>query len=92
MDSAKVELALSGLDRHKATIDIPNYLIKTVSNLLSTTLTNLFNESIELGIVPDIFKISKVTPVFTTGAVTDPSNYRPVSVLSPFAKILERLV
>ena len=92
MDSAQVELALSGLDRHKATIDIPNYLIKIASNLLSTPLTNVFNESIESGIVPDIFKISKVTPVFKTGAVTDPGNYRPIAVLSPFAKILERLV
>ena len=64
VDSAQVELALSGLDRHKATIDIPNYLIKIASNLLSTPLTSLFNESIESGIVPDIFKISKVTPVF----------------------------
>ena len=72
VDSAQVvELALSGLDRHKATIDIPNYLIK---------------------IAPDIFKISKVTPVFKTGTVTDPGNYRPIAVLSPFAKILERLV
>ena len=92
VDSAQVELALSGLDRHKATIDIPNYLIKIASNLLSTPLTSLFNESIESGIVPDIFKISKVTPVFKTGAVTDPGNYRPIAVLSPFAKILERLV
>ena len=41
MDSAQFdELALSGLDRHKATIDIPNYLIKIASNLLSTPLTN----------------------------------------------------
>ena len=90
--SVQVELALSGLDRHKAIIDIPNYLTKIASNLLSTPLTNLFNESIESGIVPDVFKISKVTPVFKTGAMTDPGNYRPISVLSPFAKILERLV
>ena len=44
------------------------------------------------GIVPDIFKISKVTLVFKTNAATDPGNYRPIAVLSPFAKILERLV
>lgn len=74
MDSAKVELALSALDRHKTTIDIPNYLIKTSSNLLSTPFTNLFNESIESRIVPDIFTISKVTQVFKTGVVKDPGN------------------
>ena len=92
VDSAQVELALSGLDSHKATIDIPNYLIKIACNLLSTPFTNLVNESIESGIVPHIFKISKVTPVFKTGAVTDPGNYHPNAVLPPFAKILERLV
>ena len=43
-------------------------------------------------IVPDISKISKVTPVFKTDAATDPGNYRPIAGLSPFAKILERLV
>ena len=43
----QVELALSSLDRHKATIDIPNYSIKIASNLLSTPLTSLFIESID---------------------------------------------
>ena len=37
--------------------------------------------------------ICKVTPVLKAGAVTDPGNYRPIAVLSPFAKqILERLL
>ena len=85
VDSAQVELALSGLDRHKATI-------KIACNLLSTPFTNLVNESIESGIVPHIFQISKVTPVFKTGAVTDPGNYHPTAVPPLFAKILERLV
>ena len=44
-------------------------------------------ESIESGIVPDVFKIFKVNSVFKTGAMTDPGNYRPIAVLSPFAKI-----
>ena len=76
----QVELTLSGLDRYKATIDISNYLIKIASNLLCTPLTNLFNESIESGIVPDVFKISKATPVFKTGATTNPGNYRPIAM------------
>ena len=92
MDPAQVELAQSGLDRHRATIDMSHYLIKIASNLLSTPLTNLFNEPIESGIVPDIFKILKVTPVFKAGAATDPGNYRLIAVLSSFAKILERVV
>ena len=37
-----------------------------------------------------IFSSSQRLP--QSGAVTDPGNYRPIAVLSPFAKILERLV
>ena len=52
----------------------------------------MFNNSIESKIVPDTLMISKVTPVFRAGVLTDPGNYHPIVVLSPFAKILERLV
>lgn len=87
-------MVLSVLDRHKATKDIPNCLIKIASNPLSFPAHTCLNyNSIELGVVPDVFKISKVTPaVFKAGVVTGSDNYRPIAVLSPFAKILERLV
>jgi hypothetical protein len=29
-----------------------------------------------------------VTPIYKNGAITDPFNYRPISTLSPFAKVL----
>lgn len=52
-----------------------------------------FNKSISTGIVPDVFKVSKVTPVFKNGATTDrdPGNYRPIATLSPFSQALERV-
>ena len=36
--------------------------------------------------------MSKVTPVFKRGALSDPSNYRPIATLSPFTKALERVI
>ena len=39
---------------------------------------------------PDLLKLADVTPVFKKGCKTDKENYRPISVLKPFAKILER--
>ena len=45
-----------------------------------------------MGKVPELFKTSKVTPIFKSGAVTELGNYRPITVISPFGKVLERLV
>ena len=44
------------------------------------------------GIVPDVLKVSKVTPVDKGGEVTDPSNFRPISTLSALMQIFEKLV
>ena len=42
--------------------------------------------------MPDVFKVSKVTPIFKSGTLSDPSNYRPIATLSPFSKALERVI
>ena len=44
------------------------------------------------GEVPEIFKISKVTPIFKSSCLSELGNYRPIAVISPFSKVLERLV
>ena len=44
------------------------------------------------GIFPDQLKIAKVTPIFKQGEGYLVSNYRPISVLSCFSKILERVM
>ena len=59
---------------------------------LSVPFTQIYNESIATGIVPDSFKVSRITPIFKSGTETDPGNYRPIAILSPFSKILERII
>ena len=82
----------AGLKENKACLDVPNKLIKLASGPLSVPFTKIYNESIAIGVVPEIFKISRVTPIFKSGTVTELGNYRPIAVISPFSKILERLV
>ena len=51
-----------------------------------------FNESITLGIFPNKLTHAKVIPIHKKGSPTDPSNYRPISLLSVFSKIFEKLM
>ena len=41
---------------------------------------------------PDELKTAKVSPIFKAGETIDVSNYRPISVLPCFSKILERIM
>ena len=66
--------------------------IKLASKHISECLTSIFNQSLQQGVVPDILKISKVTPIDKGGETTDPANYRPISTLSTFTQIFEQCI
>ena len=59
---------------------------------LVAPLTFIYNLSITDGCVPNSLKYAYVTPVFKSGDQGLMNNYRPISVLPVFSKILERLV
>ena len=82
----------SNLNERKASLDIRNKLIKLASHELSKPFSYIYNQSIVQGIVRNVLKVSKVTPIFKSEDATDPANYRPIAVLSPFSKILEKIV
>ena len=52
----------------------------------------IFNVSLQTGIVPDDLKVAKVVPIYKKDNPEIFSNYRPVSLLPCFSKILERIV
>ena len=59
---------------------------------LNEPLLYVFNSSLEHGVFPDSLKIAMVTPLFKSGDPANISNYRPISVLPCFSKILERIM
>ena len=72
--------------------DIPNKLIKIASKPLSITFTYIDIQSIANYVAPNAFKISGVTPIQKSSeTATDIGNYRPVTALSSFSKVLQRL-
>ena len=59
---------------------------------LCDPLLHIFNLSSSSGIFSDSLKIGKVTPIYKAGDSSDLSNYRPISVLPCFSKIIERVI
>ena len=55
-------------------------------------LTYIINLSLAEGVVPTEMKIANVTPIYKSGDHSSLTNYRPVSVLPVFSKILERIM
>ena len=72
--------------------DIPVRLVKNGAEALVRPLTLLMNRTINEGSLPADWKHAIVTPVHKAGSKSDPSNFRPISVLPIFSKILERAV
>ena len=70
---------------------VPVKLLKLLKPYIYKPLAIIFNEFITLGIFPDKLKCAKVIPIHRKGSPTDPSNYRPISLLSIYSKILEKL-
>jgi hypothetical protein len=55
-------------------------------------IATIFNCSISSSTLPDKFKIASVIPVHKQGSQLIPNNYQPISLLSIFNGLLERLV
>ena len=52
----------------------------------------IINTSFKTGKFPDVLKIVKVIPIHKGGSTEDVNNFRPISLLSVFDKIMEKLV
>lgn len=66
--------------------------LKQLIPYVTKPISYLCNMSFEQGIFPDICKKAIVCPIYKTGDKSDPTNYRPISLLSTISKIIEKLV
>jgi len=67
-------------------------LVKFVRVELSTPLAHIFNRSLEVGVFPTGLKCSRTVPVYKSGPKNICDNYRPISLVPTFSKILEKIV
>lgn len=71
---------------------IGNSLVKKCTDSIVTPLVHIFNLSLAVGIFPQCWKTAVVTPIYKSGNKSSPTNYRPISLLTTFSKLLEKLV
>ena len=72
--------------------DIPSIILKWSIHLLAPYITKIYNRLVLEGIYPSTLKIAKVTPLFKKGDMSNADNYRPISVLTQFNKLFEKLI
>jgi len=72
--------------------EVPLKILKINSPYIILPLIYLCNKSITSGIFPMRLKFSQVVPVYKKGDKHELSNYRPISLLTSFSKIFEKVI
>ena len=73
-------------------LDIRVSLLEHVKQEIVNGLVIIFNKSFKEGRFPEMLKIAKIIPIFKGENPTDPNNYRPISLLSIFDKLLKKVM
>ena len=72
--------------------EFPPFVGKSCVDAFIEPLTHLINLSLRSGVFPSELKLAKVVPIFKAGDTSAINNYRPISVLSFFSKVFEKIV
>ena len=72
--------------------DIDSNVIIKVYDETSYPLLMIFHSSFNEGIFSEQLKVAKVFAIFKVGSTEEEENYRPISVLPIFSRVLERIM
>ena len=71
--------------------DLSPQSLKCNADLIKHQLAYICNLSFSQGVFPKLLKNALVAPIHKGGFRDDPSNYRPILILTIFSKLLEKL-
>ena len=71
--------------------ELDNYCVKISADIIAKPLHHIINLSIIQNKFPTSWKLAKVVPLHKKGCTLERKNYRPVAILSPLGKILEKI-
>ena len=89
-----INIILNSMSANKATglDDLSPRFVKDGARVIAPMITHIVNMSIRQGIIPDDLKRARVIPIHKKGRRTDPSMYRPISILSTISKVIEKVI
>ena len=89
----KVRKLLSKLKntRSSAADGLDNYCVKVSADIIAGPLHHIISLSIMQNKFPTSWKFAKVVPLHKKDSVLERKNYRPVAILSPLGKIVEKI-
>ena len=86
------EIMNTPLNKAHGLYSFPTRILRSARHILSHPLSALINMSVEQGIYPSKLKLAKVIPIYKRNDESDQSNYRPISLLSVFNRIFEKMM
>jgi hypothetical protein len=72
--------------------EITSKILKACASLISQSLSHIYNHYLYTRLFPDCLKISIVKPVFKQSDEASMTNYRPISLLTVFSKVLVKVM
>ena len=78
--------------KNKATSDLGIKSLKFINAEIAPVLNHIISSSLRQGVFPEKLKCAKVIPLHKGGSRIDITSYRPISLLSCFSKIYEKVM
>ena len=93
IDKKDIATTIKGF-KSKSSTDCDDFsmsVLQSITNEICMPLTYFCNLSLSSGSFPNHMKVAKVVPLFKSGDNKSFNNYKPVSILSQFSKISEKV-
>ena len=92
--SEEISKLINEIEVKKATgpDGISAYLVKMSRDVLAPALEKIFRKCIRDSTFPKLMKIAEIIPLHKGDAKTNSTNYRPISLLPIFGKLLEKVI
>ena len=71
---------------------LSGHFLKDGAKLLTKSISDLCNLSINSEKFLDLCKVAKLGPLYKKGSLTQPCNYRPISLLPLISKVIEKVI